>query len=148
MSLYHYTTGQKLIQIMECGYLKPSAAGGKPDERPLLWFSTSKNYEPTALKMVVCPFKKFRVLSQKEQRELVGNVRFRLRLGSVILLNWRESCKVAEISTKERKGLENAGKEMGANPKNWFSTLNCVPVEALSIEIETADGWKPMEVSA
>jgi hypothetical protein len=148
MSLYHYTTGQKLPQILDSGYLIPSSAGCRVNEEPLLWFSKSKDYEPTALKMMVCPDGSFQTLTQEQQRSLVGNVRFLLKPDKVHVMPWLTACKTAGISTKDRKSLELVGRRQGGNPKNWFATLDYVPIELLLIEVETDNGWKPMEVSA
>jgi hypothetical protein len=143
--LYHYTTGHHLPRILEAGYLRPSAAGGAPDEVPLLWLSAARGYEPTALKMATVPGGGLRVLSRAEQRRTAGNVRFRLRPGAVELLPWREACRAAGIPSRERKRLEHVGKSRGGDCRNWYATPEALPVELFAIEVETAAGWQPLE---
>lgn len=148
MILYHYTTGQKLTQILESGYLIPSAAGGNPKETPLLWFSKTKDYEPTALKMACLPNGDVVQMKQEQQREIAGNVRFVLNSGKHHVMPWATACKTARISTRERKALERVGAQQGGNHKNWFATDDYLPVDIFDIEIETDNGWLPLEVPA
>ena len=103
MILYHYTTGQKLVQIIESGYLIPSAAGGKPGEVPLLWFSKSKDYEPTALKMMQTAAGQFFILTPEQQRELVGNVRFALDTEKFHVMPWLLPAKLPGSATESEK---------------------------------------------
>ena len=148
MILYHYTTGQNLVQIIESGYLIPSAAGGKPGEVPLLWFSKSKDYEPTALKMMQTAAGQFFILTPEQQRELVGNVRFALDTEKFHVMPWPTACKTAGISNRERKTLERVGADQGGNCKNWFATDDYLPVWMLRVEVETDHGWMPLEEAA
>lgn len=143
--LYHYTTGEKLPLILEAGYLKPSAAGGHPRELPLLWLSRARDFEPTALKLLQLPGGRVRALSQVEQRDLVSNVRFRLKADSVHLLPWREACRVAGICRRERQALERIGKAVGAKHSNWFAIPQPLPVALFDIELETVHGWEALD---
>ncbi|MDO8862307.1 hypothetical protein Q6D67_11395 [Haliea sp. E1-2-M8] len=142
---YHYTTGEKLPLILEAGYLKPSAAGGSPGEQPLLWLSRARDYEPTALKLLQLPGGRARLLSQVEQREVVGNVRFRLKADTVDLLPWRDACRAAGICRRERQHMERAGKAEGAKHTNWFAVAKTMPVTMFDIEVETVHGWEAMD---
>lgn len=142
--LYHYTTGQKLPQILESGYLKPSAAGGAPDELPLLWLSTAKDIEPTSLKMVQAPDGGLYGLTREQQRELAGNVRFVLK-SDLDLLSWRDACKAAGIGSRERKALERSGRDLGGKPSHWYATPDALPVDLFDVEVDTGRRWVPLE---
>lgn len=48
----HYTTGEKLRAIINTGQILPSTAHIEPNEKPVAWFSTNPDWEPTATK---CP---------------------------------------------------------------------------------------------
>jgi hypothetical protein len=50
-NIYHYTTGLKLKQIINSGAIKPTTAKIEPHEKPVAWFSTSGQWEPTASKI-------------------------------------------------------------------------------------------------
>ena len=51
--VYHYTTGTRLKQIINSGAIKPTTAKIEPHEKPVAWFSTSPEWEPTATKVPV-----------------------------------------------------------------------------------------------
>jgi hypothetical protein len=51
--VYHYTTGLKLKQIINSGCIKPTTAKIEPHEKPVAWFSTQEQWEPTATKVPV-----------------------------------------------------------------------------------------------
>lgn len=142
--LYHYTTGEKLALILESGYLKPSAAGGSPGELPLLWLSTAKEIEPTALKLMQGIDGRLYQLTREQQRELAGNVRFVL-LAPVELLPWRDACKAARITSGERKRMEHAGAAMGASRKDWYATPQALPIDLFDMEVDTGRGWIPLQ---
>ena len=51
--IYHYTTGLKLRGIINSGCIKPTTAKIEPHEKPVAWFSTSPQWEPTATKVSI-----------------------------------------------------------------------------------------------
>lgn len=138
MKLYHYTTGQKLELIRQSGGLEPSAKGGKPGEPPLLWFSSNPVFEMTSLKLI-SRLGELYALTREEQRLRAGNVRLVLSTTKP-LMGWREACKYARISTKERKAMEASGIRAGANPRHWFATPYGIALESLLIEMENERG--------
>lgn len=142
---YHYTTGEKLPLILEASYLRPSAAGGHPGEPPLLWLSRARDFEPTALKALQLPGGQSRLLSQAEQSDIAGNVRFRLKADTVHPLPWRDACRVAGICRRERQIMERVGKAQGAKHRNWFAVPKPLPVTLFDIELETLSGWMAMD---
>lgn len=49
---FHYAPWEYVPRIVSSGMLKPSNAGGAPEEPGLLWFSANQSWEPTATKIV------------------------------------------------------------------------------------------------
>ena len=68
--IYHYTTGLKLKQIINSGCIKPTTAKIELHEKPVAWFSTSPEWEPTATK-VPLPGRAGQLLTAKSQSGLV-----------------------------------------------------------------------------
>ena len=52
-TVFHYTTGLKLQQIINSGAIQPTTAGIEPQEKPVAWYSTSPHWEPTASKVPI-----------------------------------------------------------------------------------------------
>jgi hypothetical protein len=52
-NIYHYTTGLKLRSIINSGAIKPTTAKIEPHEKPVAWFSTQEQWEPTATKVPI-----------------------------------------------------------------------------------------------
>ena len=51
--IFHYTTGTRLRSIVNSGAIKPTTAKIEPHEKPVAWFSTQDQWEPTATKVPI-----------------------------------------------------------------------------------------------
>jgi hypothetical protein len=132
-AVYHYTTGLKLKQIINSNAIKPSTAHVPANEKPVAWFSTSPDWEPTATK---CPVagKPGEVITAKAQSGLV-----RITVpGSVAPYGIQQLPKVAGVSLQTYTGLILSGLELGADPGAWRFTPTAVPT-ALFREVEFFD---------
>ncbi|WP_308874111.1 hypothetical protein [Thiothrix subterranea] len=136
---FHYAPLSYLPRIVESGLLLPSNAGGANDEIPLLWFSKNQTWKPTATKSQMTP-SGIKRLTFKEQRELFGCIRFGLPRNDKRLIDWRTACKVASISKKERLLMESVGRDQGANPLDWFATVDSIQLTELHFQFLT-DSW-------
>ena len=143
-SVFHYAPWLYLEMIVAGGFLKASSAGGAPHETPMVWFSSNQQWEPTATKMSR-PGVKATIGSAafKNQLANVGCVRFRFPRDDARLLQWREACKAAGISSTTRKLLEASGRRVGAEPEAWKAVAANVPLADLQLEIFGGNGWHP-----
>lgn len=131
--VYHFTTGLKLRQIINSGHILPSTAHIEPDEKPIAWFSTSSQWEPTATK---CPIsgKLGQLITAKSQNGLV-----RITVSaSVAPHTFRDLPAIAGTKPSVCIGLLLAGLELGADPGTWRFTPTPVP-SALFREVEFFD---------
>ena len=131
--LYHYTTGSKLRSIINSGAIKPTTATIEPHEKPVAWFSTSPQWEPTATKVPI-PGKQGQLLTAKAQ---AGLVRITVP-GTCAPYVFPQLPLIAGTSLKAYLGLLMAGLELGADPGTWRFTPTPVPT-ALFREIEFYD---------
>jgi hypothetical protein len=132
-NIYHYTTGLKLKQIINSGAIKPTTAKIEPHEKPVTWFSTSPQWEPTATKCPI-PGKLGQLITAKAQNGLV-----RITVpASVAPHTFQDLPAVAGTSTQACIGLLLAGLELGSEPNTWRFTPTPVPT-ALFREIEFFD---------
>jgi hypothetical protein len=69
-SIYHYTTGLKLRSIINSGHIKPTTAKIELHEKPVAWFSTQDQWEPTCTKVPV-PGMQGQIMTAQAQGGLV-----------------------------------------------------------------------------
>ena len=120
--IYHYTTGLKLRSIINSGAIKPTTAKIEPHEKPVAWFSTSPQWEPTATKVPI-PGKQGQLLTAKAQ---AGLVRVTVP-GTCAPYVFPQLPLIAGTSPQACIGLLLAGLELGSEPNTWRFTPTPVP---------------------
>jgi hypothetical protein len=132
-SVFHFTTGAKLRSIINSGYIKPSTAHVPPNEKPVAWFSTSPEWEPTATKRSI-PGKLGQLITAKAQGGLV-----RITVpGTCAPYVFQQLPLLAGTKPSVCIGLLIAGLELGSDPDTWRFTPASVPT-ALFREVEFFD---------
>ena len=132
-NIYHYTTGLKLRSIINSGAIKPTTAKIEPHEKPVAWFSTQEQWEPTATK-VPTPGKLGQLITAKSQSGLV-----RITVpGTCAPYVFPQLPLIAGTKPSVCIGLLIAGLELGSDPDTWRFTLQPVPT-ALFREVEFFD---------
>ena len=120
--VYHYTTGLKLRSIINSGCIKPTTAKVDRNEKPVAWFSTSPQWEPTAAKVSI-PGKQGQLLTAKAQGGLV-----RITVpGTCAPYVFPQLPLIACTSPQACIGLLLAGLELGSEPNTWRFTPTPVP---------------------
>jgi hypothetical protein len=131
--LFHYTTGEKLDQILRSGHILPTTAKIEPHERPVAWYSTSQQWEPTCSKVAV-PGKLGQLMTAHAQGGLV-----RISVPATAAPHsFQHLPAIAGTTPSEWLGLLLAGLELGADPNTWRFTLEAVPI-ALFHAVESYD---------
>jgi len=138
MNYFHYTIEGKAHLIMKSGALIPT--GGNEREKPMLWFSLNRKYEPTAIKPLTMVGGKIHHPTFDEYAELFRLWRFRLSFGGY-LMSWERACKFARTPNKVRRGMEKVGKAQGGNPRHWFALAEPVELSRVTAEIYVAGEW-------
>ena len=132
-NIYHYTTGLKLFSIINSGHIRPSTAQVPPNEKPVTWFSTSPEWEPTATKCSI-PGKLGQLIAAKAQSGLV-----RITVpSSTAPYVFQQLPLIAGTKPSVCIGLLIAGLELGSDPDTWRFTPTPVPT-TLFREIEFYD---------
>lgn len=119
MIAWHYTTLDKFELIIESESLIPATAGVQPPEKPILWFSTSKYFEKSALKGVQDESGRIRQATLEEMYDLGGGL---CRIGCPVsqLLYGENLRKAAKMQSIVWRQLAKKGKAFGANPGDWW----------------------------
>ena len=132
-NIYHYTTGTRLRSIINSGCIKPTTAKIEPHEKPVAWFSTSGQWEPTCTKVPV-PGMQGRIETAKAQGGLV-----RITVpGTCAPYIFPQLPLMAGTSPQTSIGLLLSGLELGSDPSTWRFTPTPVPT-ALFREVEFYD---------
>ncbi len=143
--VYHYTTGLKLRSIVSSGQIAPSAAKIEPHEKPVAWFSTQEEWEPTATKVPIPGLKGQMLTAQAEG----GLVRITVP-GTCAPYIFPQLPLIAGTQPSVCIGLLLAGVELGSDPDTWRFTPTPVPV-SLFREVELFDfdqeRWRAIDMS-
>lgn len=131
--LWHYTTRQKLALIEAAGVIEPSTALIEPREKPVVWFSSRATWEPTATK---CPMTG--KLGQYVTASAQGGLARIAVASSTAPHGFPQLPLMAGTSPATCIGLVLAGLEAGADPDQWFFSVQPVP-RALWQSIEVYD---------
>jgi hypothetical protein len=144
-NFFHYTTGLKLRSIINTGAIKPTTARIEPHEKPVAWFSTSGQWEPTASKVPV-PGMQGQIATAKAQGGLV-----RITVpGTCAPYIFPHLPLIAGTKPSVCVRLLIAGLELGSDPDTWRFTPTPVPT-ALIREVEfydfTHDRWLAIDLA-
>lgn len=141
--VWHYTTRSCGRHILDSGELKPADSYMECGEKPILWFSRNQYWEETANKAFVPHGAKVsRRLTMKQMHEFDGGL---CRFGISIerLLPWPEIAVAAGMRKGIQKGLEKAGREYRANPRDWLGSLEKVSIWNNNVFMQTmSDDWE------
>ena len=132
MIAWHYTTGDKFLLILASGLIKPATVGVVAPERPIVWLSTNQKFEMTARKGLISDGRR-RDATIEEMRSLAGGV-YRLGMNTSKLIPWRDLPPLAAMHPDTVSGLRRAAKRMGAEPREWFASLEEIPIKGLMLQ--------------
>ncbi|WP_225782640.1 hypothetical protein [Xenophilus sp. Marseille-Q4582] len=131
MIAWHYTRGQHMASILSSGFLRPATANVPDVERPVVWFSLNRHYEPTALPGIQGADGKMRFATLSEAYTH-GNGLYRFGTEARRLMTGAELRRAARIGNESWRSLcANAN---GSHPSNWFGRVGPMPIEGLHIE--------------
>ncbi len=138
---WHYTTARHFQSIMEDGLIRPAILYVPVNERPVVWFSLAPHWEPTASPMIM----KNGIPHMATMREIRSEAGHLLRFGvpKSGLIPWKKLRKAANIDPELFRALAKSGRAQGANPANWYGSIEDVPVRDCRIEAEAKPGnWR------
>lgn len=129
LALYHYSTVLHLPFILASGELQPS----RPDSHGqnhlgVLWFSSSATLERTIVKRGTAPgfappYVRWRVAADEAVR-------------------WPQIGRLAGYRQHTIRGLEHAGRAMGATPGEWWGQLSAYRLERPNgLEVRVGSRW-------
>jgi hypothetical protein len=139
--IWHYTSGEHLVKILQSGELKVSEWEQKNKVKPpALWLSLNPEWEQTATKMIQRNGKVER-LSKDEQHKKFGLIRFSIPFQKDVLCSWGKYKHKSNTPIVLYFQMEKTGLEQGAKPDEWFASFKNIPL-SVCISCEKWDGNK------
>jgi hypothetical protein len=140
IDLFHYTTGECLIDIITDGEIKVTKENSKY-MMPAVWFSMNPFWEETANKSLRCVITGKRRFGNKRDTHNHGGGLSRIQVHhSTAPLNFKQYVKASGITNKIKKGLIRSAKQVGSDYRQWRISLK--PVKKIDwIKVERFD-WE------
>lgn len=148
MILWHYTNGINLKRILEVKCIRPATTLVPKCERPVVWFSSNQEWEPTATALYV---KKVvggqTCLVPEEEAEAIVKGVWRIGVEqSTAPHGWERLVFLSHMHPAVARGLESAAKAHGADPSEWFGTFHPVTSDKWMAVQKRVDGmWCDLE---
>lgn len=133
--VYHYTAADNLAKILRTGAILPATACIPQGERGVVWFSSNRDYEPTAVKGIIVDGTQ-RGLSIEETEEYGGGLaRIAVRRADVPY-DWHLLKQIARL--KFAKELAISARQHGSNTCFFYGSLEPITSD-LWVSIELRD---------
>ena len=139
---WHYTTGQKLGPILASGHLRPAAPNVPKAGRPVVWFSTNPQWEPTANLFRRAADGSLERLS-KDQTYVLGGGLIRVGVApEVAPHDWNAYKQLSGIAPKLAREMYDAAIKLRSRPGQWFVSFDPVPqAKWLAVEVLEGEQW-------
>lgn len=142
---WHYTSGQCAIQILQAGIILPAYENVPRGERPAVWFSRNKFWEPTASKGILDSVTRVRRFATMDEMERFAGGCYRFGIQSSRLLCWTALKVQTRMRPKTVRALERVAYEIGGNPHHWVGTMDAVPVHQVEVIQHLVNGcWEAL----
>jgi len=142
MKLWHYTTKDRIQEIIESGEIRTSTENRTGQrESATLWLSSNPIWENTATKLTF-DGGTMRKLTKKEQHEVLGLGRIEVNTQNISFFSWSTFVKNIAAKRHVARSMEVSGRTSGGNPNQWFGSTKPVGKEHfLSAEIWNGEEW-------
>lgn len=134
--VWHYTIKDRAMGIISMGEILPAIGGIPPNEKPAVWFSANKVWEPTANKIAVFYRTGPRNLTTREMFEYLGGelFRFGVSVDEEGILPFFLLKRAIRMSSKEARRLTKRAYAVKSSPIHWYGYVGSFPVEKTVIQ--------------
>ena len=151
--LFHYTIGFYLPRIindgkLRAGWLAPPESGLDPSGGRYVWLSKCTDWEQSAVKSIMEDDQRVQLTVEQLKNDWGGLFRFEIS-DQVTVLTWKEFVEHVALPPRVVTGLEDRGREKGADPDDWFVCLDSIAREdwvALETWDEEQRSWIAVEI--
>ncbi len=147
--IWHYTTGQRLLQIMQDGVLRQSTAYVPDRVRPAVWFTLAPEWEETANKSLTLPNGSVVHLG-REETEAFGDGLVRIGVpASDVPLTWADYGRLSGEKVRDLRELRDAAREAGSDVSLWRVSFEPVPdTQWAAIDLWCDGRWEALSALA
>lgn len=140
-TLWHYTLRQHYEGMLRAGQITPSSAFAPQAKRPVVWFTTSADWDPIVNKAIRLADDSLRALSRDELFTIgLGPMRVGVS-AQAAPLTWHDYKRESGIPAKAASQLTAAAARCQSHPSGWFATFEPVP-RSQWLAVEQWDGWR------
>jgi hypothetical protein len=142
---WHYTIGKCLESILQDGFLKPATANMWPGERPIVWFTTSPEWEQIANKSRIDTMTGISITLTREETEKDGRGLFRIGVpDNFPLKRFKRITRETRQEPSITKAFIAIALEAGSNPhRDWWGTFKPVSwFDWKELDSFTPNGWQ------
>lgn len=143
--LWHYTTVQKLGLIVQSGAIQPSAPPRERDEKPVVWFSSQPDWDPTVNPVVAADGGWTRRYATLDEIILITGGLARIGVAAEVAPHdWRAYKRLSGVSPRRAKAMYDRAVALGSRPSSWFVTFATVPREqwqAIEVDLDGQGQW-------
>jgi hypothetical protein len=148
-TVYHYTTGKALGAILRSGFLEPSPSFSRATEKPVVWCSIRKDWEPSAACIQTLPDGRVIRRTKEEIRKQEGGLVRIALLADARMFHWEQYKRISRISPKHLRILTLFAQGCGADPQDWRVSFHPLPARFWAcVEMEDARTgvWQPLSL--
>ena len=148
MKLWHYTTRDRVTEIIASGEIRTSVANRTGQkESATLWMSSNPIWENTATKLV-SDGRNIRQLSKTEQHECFGLGRIEVDTTNISFFTWLTFTKNIAAKRHIAREMEKTGRKNGGNPNQWYGSTKTISKDAfISAEIWDGTDWEVIQTA-
>ena len=129
--IYHYTTADRFMKILEAEEITPATAHVEPPEIPAVWLSIAAEWEHTATKGIINKDGERRNATFAEMIGICGSlVRIEIDPSQVTVIPPLKLRERLRMESPVWDGLIKAARVVGANPIEWRAVAGPIPDEA------------------
>jgi hypothetical protein len=139
---WHYTVGVHVPSIVKDGVIRPATRFVPPGEKPIVWFSTHPDWEPTANKNWPNPDGSLIRLDRAGTAEKCGGLERFGVADETAPYRWQALKDLSGMSRKMAQGLYDTAIRMGARPSDWWGTFDAVPRSLwIAVQVHSGGVW-------
>lgn len=142
--VWHYTTGEELLNIWDTEVLAPPSADFAGEVAPALWFSSDQDWQPIT-DMFRLGSKGAALSFSKAEAARVSCGLVRLGLPEAALHTWEKVARKAGFDDSQIQAVKTRAWAEGTSPDGWMGCLQAVSIWDLMIEVWDGQSWECLQ---
>jgi hypothetical protein len=141
--IYHYTTADRFMMILESEEITPATVRVIPPEIPAVWLSIAPKWEATATKGIIDEGIQRNATFEEMIQSCGSLVRIEIDPCQVRVIPPLKLREALRIPRPVFHGLTQAARSVGANPMEWRAVAGEIPLSAF-LRVELCKETSPL----